>query len=165
MNGENSRKVTKSYVGKLVAVVLAIIVILGAIWGSQALITLQRHRHTQAMAAKRHALISQAAQVLGPQHIKDLKPLTAQIKQQPNYSSDQSYMFILLTYSINLSDAKSASSELQQLNRVYRGDAAYDSSLQPHIVTQKDLQQTVVFLQQQAKEVKSNMTFGTNGRP
>lgn len=147
---------------RLIIAAVLVGVILGG-WGTVR--AMQRHqaqRQAEAATARRHILVSQAAKLLNPKNVKQLKPVTDQIRQEPNYTKDQSYLYVLLTYSINVNDSGSANTELKQLEKAYKGKTAYDKSLQPYVLSQPALRQMVDFLRQQAADTGKNATFGSS---
>lgn len=92
-----------------------------------------QHRSAQKTAEQqtKTRLISQAARVLNPQDSAKLKPIVAQIENQPTHNQDTDYLYVLTTYYVNISDRQTAAKDLAALKATYKPSVGYAAPLRP----------------------------------
>lgn len=74
-------------------------------------------------------VLESAAANLDPANVAQLQPFAMQIQNIPFYQTDPNCLYPIVTYYINLGDAKNARANLTQLTLVYNADTGYSSHL------------------------------------
>jgi len=145
------RKVPFKATGFILIVVI-IIAGAGVIWW--------RHSHKKSVAVNTakcsSTILKQAAANFDPSKFEALQKIATQIRAIPGYQQDANCMYVAVISDINITDSRSAHTDLAQLQKVYSTKTGYSKSLglTKNMTT---LQGDIVFMEKGIKQEQSQV--------
>lgn len=96
-------------------------------------------------------VLKEAVELLDPSKVKELSVVVEKIKKLEGYDKDSNYLYVILTYYINLSDAENARITYDLLINVFNSESGYDPIVTDAKIPE-DLEPIVVFLEKTSEE-------------
>jgi len=132
---------------RMVTIAVAVILVIGG--GTAAYFAWRSDKPVVKTPSCSGELLYRAREVMEPDKVTELEPITNEIKQVPGYEQNVNCLAILLTYAINQSDAVAAEDYLAKLQAAYP-NSKYDNDIARYVSTPDEYKPTVEFLKQQA---------------
>lgn len=101
------------------------------------------------------ALLKEATGLLDPGKVKELSVVAEKIRKTEGYDKDPNYLYVVLTYHINLSDSENARKTYNLLKDAYGSEIGYDPLL-VDTKTPDELEPVVSFLEKNREAVDKN---------
>jgi hypothetical protein len=150
----------KLWSGGAMVLIVLILVVLSLAW--------RAHEHNKkpkvvavCTATANTPILMRAAGAIYMNNVAKLQQAVTKIKQLSNYQTDPNCLYAVLSYSIDVGDAQSASQYFAELQKVYNPKQGFSSIIiAPKSIAM--LKGDVAFIKQQAKELQQHTTTFNN---